>query len=244
MIIDNYLDDLVSGVVNEAEREERANHVSSGKLSASNLGAPLQWQVLKAFGVPEPVKDQYTLRKFARGKDVERWYLDKIKSCVVDDQTFVEYKNVVGYIDADVDTKDWQFPSGIIPLEVKSVTKLKFDRITGSGNFKQGQGPDVSHCYQATLYGLAKASKRFAISYINADDYRLRTYILEVEQYAEAVHKIIERYEKQLATGKVPVFVPEEKWQADKKYNRYPDWSDLNEEQLDEKLEAFKTSKV
>jgi len=69
--IDNYIDNKISKKVVEENKQRELNHVSSGRLSASMLGEPLQWQILKIKGVKPKEIDEYTLRKFIRGKDVE-----------------------------------------------------------------------------------------------------------------------------------------------------------------------------
>ncbi len=229
MKIDNFLDKEIGRQLMEANREERANHKSSGKLSAGALGSPLQWQILKYFKIPEAPKDEYTLRKFKRGKDIEKWYLDAIPN-VQERNFFVEYRGVVGYIDAIVKTEGWDFPIGTAPLEVKSVSNAKFKRIT-----KQ-LGPDRSHCLQGSLYALAMGVDEFPISYIASDDYRVQTYIVSAEERREEIDLIIDRYNLWVARNAVPVFEPEEQWQANPKYNNYPEWSELTGVEIAEKL--------
>lgn len=232
MIIDNYLDREISRQIVKANQEERDGHVSSGKLSASMLGQPLQWQILKSMGVPQKEVDEYVLRKFKRGNDVEDWFLKAIPN-VLERQKFVEYRNVVGYVDSIVDTCDWEFPIGVAPLEVKSVSNMKFKRIVASGQ------PDRGHALQNALYAIAEKKNSFAVSYIATDDYRIQTYILSTADWLPDVDKIIDRYDAQKALGRVPVFVAEEKWQANADYNNYPEWSDLSQEEIDLKLEKF-----
>ena len=48
-------------------KKKKAEHKSSGKLNASNLGKPLQHQVLKLMGVEPTPLDDYTLGVFERG---------------------------------------------------------------------------------------------------------------------------------------------------------------------------------
>lgn len=232
MIIDNYLDRKIGEKLLAENEEERKNHVSSGKLTASMLGQPLQWQILKVMGVPQKPFDEYTLRKFKRGKDIEDWFVKEADA--VETQKDALYRDVVGFIDLIADTRDWDFPSGIIPVEVKSVTNAKFKRITGHGE------PDRSHLLQACLYALSEGTDKFGVTYIAADDLRVVTSIHETADYKVEVDRIIDRFQTQLATGKVPAFVAEEKWQADLKYCNYPEWLELDEKGIEAKLLEFK----
>lgn len=228
MLIDNYIDRKIGETLSKENEEERKNHVSSGKLTASMLGEPLQWQILKVIGVePKPI-DEYTLRKFKRGKDIETWLMTHIGA--IETQKKVEYRDVVGIVDAVCDTKDWDFPKGIIPVEIKSVSNAKFKRIV------KAVAPDRGHCLQACLYALAIGCPHFAVSYVATDDLRVHTFILETEDWREKVDTIINRFEEQHSKAEVPVFIPEEKWQADLKYNKYPEWSNLTEEEIAQKI--------
>jgi hypothetical protein len=229
MKIDQTIDRLVSKKMLEENKQERENHISSGKLSASMLGMPLQWQVLKSIGVPPKEIDEYTLRVFKRGKDIETWLVNQLKD-VVDTQVFVEYRDTIGYIDALVDTKGYEFNEGIIPFEVKSVKNSKFKRIVQQG------GPDHSHLLQNALYALAKKTKSFEVCYVAADDLRILCYVLETKDYEAEINRVIDNYQYQLSNHMVPKFVPIESWQAMPDYNNYPEWSNLTELEIVEKL--------
>lgn len=225
MINDNYIDDYISKIMMEKNKEECDNHKSSGKLSASQLGVPLQWQILKIKGVCQQPFDEYTLRKFQRGKDVEKWFISVVPN-LVEEQKFVEYRNVVGYADTLIDTTTHHFNCGVIPHEVKSVTNEKFKRIIKDGN------ADRSHRLQCGLYALALGKDKFAIDYIASDDYRIKTYIYDTAEIKDEIDGIITRFDKQLATGLVPVFVPEEMWQSSLKYSNYPDFMNKSEDEI------------
>lgn len=240
MFIDSYLDRMIGDKITKANVEERANHKSSGKLSASMLGEPLQWQILKVLGVPPKEIDEYTLRKFKRGKDIEEWFVNHIEP--VEKQKFVEYRNTVGFIDATVYTGQWDSPvqeltglgEGIIPMEVKSTSNAKFKRVVSS------VAPDRGHILQACFYAIATQCPKFAISYVATDDLRVQTYVLDTLNYIPEVEAVITAFEEQLKTGQIPVFVPAEKWQENVKYNKYPDWSNLSHEELQAKFKALK----
>lgn len=235
MIHDSFLDRHIGELLRAADEAKSAKHVPSGRLSASSLGDPLQWQILRAMGVPTEPIDDYTLRKFKRGNDVEEWYLTTIPD-VLARQEEVLYRGVVGYLDSMVETAQWEFPSGKLPLEVKSVSNAKFKRI-------EAQGADDNHKLQCGLYGLAKEAENFAISYIATDDYRVKTFIFKTEDFAKEINQIIARFDKQRATGKVPAFEPVQKWQANAKYNRYPQFSELSAEAATELAHELATIK-
>ena len=69
LTIDNTLNEIIDAKLMAKNKEKEANHKSSGKLSASMLSWPVQWQILKLLGVEQPPYDPYTLRKFKRGND-------------------------------------------------------------------------------------------------------------------------------------------------------------------------------
>lgn len=223
--IDNFIDTKIGELLVLENRKERSEHKSSGKLSASQLGDPLQWQILKALGAEQTEFDEYTLRKFKRGKDIENWVLQYLSP--LEAQKFVEYRDTIGYIDAVCDTKDWQFNVGIVPVEVKSVSNAKFKRITRNG-------PDRGHCLQVGLYSKAMKADHGVICYIASDDLRVRCYIIKTDDYANEIDEVITRFQTQLATGTIPVFQAREKWQADDKYCRYLSFRDKTAEQLAE----------
>lgn len=190
----------------------------SGRLSAGRLGWPIQWMILHTLKVPQKKVDEYTLRKFQRGKDVEerimKWLsLDKT-------QVEVEYRGVVGFVDAVLD----------YPIEVKSVTNMAFKHI-------QKEGPKRGHKLQAMLYAKALGSDTFGVAYVASDDYRVLCF---EEKVTDELDKVIDRYEAQMKLGTVPVFEAEEKWHSMKDYCIYPDWMDLNEEQIAQKLLDFR----
>lgn len=227
-VIDEFIDRKIGQVLLAENAEEQKNHISSGKLSASQLGDPLQWQILKAMGTPTTPFDEYVLRKFKRGKDIEKWVLQFLKTVAQEEgkQDFVVYRDTVGYLDAMCDTSDWDFKHGIIPVEVKSVSNAKYKRVVANG-------PDRSHVLQASFYAIAKGSTHTSVLYVASDDLRVRCYIIEVnEKLREEIENIITKFQTQLATGEIPVFQAIEAWQANDKYCRYLEYRDKTKEQL------------
>ena len=195
------------------------------------LGLPLQWQVLKILGVPARELDDYTLRKFSRGKDVENWLMGFLPES--GKQKFVEYRNCVGYVDALIDASKWEQDHGTIPLEVKSVANMKFRRIEGEN------GADRSHKLQACLYALALKTQKFGVCYVASDDYRVKTFIYETSEVASEVERIISVFEEQMKKRVVPIFEAVEEWQSNLKYCNYPLWIGLSEAELKEKSEEL-----
>ena len=226
---DNYLDRLLSEKL--VAKSEKENYKSSGKLSASKLYWPLQWQILTTqFGLKSHI-DEYTLRKFQRGHDVEEWFVGQIDP--LEKQKFLEYRGVIGYCDSIVDTKDWDTKIGIVPLEVKSVTNAKFKRI-------KSMGADKGHILQNAFYALALGSGYHAITYIASDDYRVFTTIHKTITSQEEIETIIKEFNVAVTSKTIPLFVPREQWQANLKYNNFPEYAGLTEEELKIKYKEIK----
>jgi len=229
MIIDQTIDRAISKMLIDKQVEERSNHISSGKLSASGLGKPLQWQILKTIGVEGKPLDEYVLRFFLRGKTIEDWVLENTPN-VIDKQKLVEYKGAIGYVDAVVDYSNYESQLSILPTEIKSVKNSKYARIMTQGE------PDRSHSLQACMYAMAMNCDKFGIIYIAADDLRLTNWIIDTKKFSKQVDDIIENYNSQMAKGILPAFDPPEKWMSSKQYSDYPDWQDLTEEECQLKL--------
>jgi len=230
-IIDQTIDREIGKKLLELNQIERENHKSSGKFSASMLGNPLQWNILKMIGVPAKELDEYTLRKFKRGKDIEEWLVSHLKD-VVAKQEFVEYRGWIGYADAIVDTKDYEFKFGITPREIKSVTNMAFKYIVQEGEAKP------AHKLQGGFYGLGKSATHFGVDYVASDDLRVQTFVYPVADVKPDIDRIIDENEASLHSGQVPVFEPREKWQGDKLYNNFPDWAGLTQEEIGDKLKS------
>lgn len=231
MIKDSTLDRLIDErlIAQRIARDEA--HKPSGKLSAGMLGQPVQWQILKTIGVPQREIDNYTLRKFLRGEHVEEWLMGHIPG-IIERQKFAEYRGVIGYCDALVDCSTWDSRKGVTPVEVKSVSNMKYKRII------QEAAPDHSHRLQATLYALAFEAEYYCIAYVATDDYRVTCYVCPTESTVSGVEYVIDEYEAATAAGIVPEFEAIESWQKSDKYNNYPDFMSLSEAEIEAKLEA------
>lgn len=202
-----------------ADNAEREAKEPSGRLSASRLGWPLQWQMLHYYKVKGKTIDEYTLRKFVRGSDVEDRIMQWLSPAPDKCQVPVEYRGVVGYMDVELD----------YPIEVKSVTNFAFKHI-------QKEGPKRGHKLQAELYAKARGFDTYGIAYVASDDYRVLCF---EEPVTGEVDKVIDRFEQQVGLGTVPAFSPEEPWHAISEYNPYAEWMKLDEAQIATKLAAM-----
>jgi hypothetical protein len=220
---ETFFDRYIGEVLIKQNEGEKAKHSPSGKLSAGSLGKPLQWQILHYLGVPKKPFDEYVLRKFTRGKDIEDWFIKMIPN-VVEEQKEVEYRDVIGYVDAMIDTKECDHKLGIIPCEIKSVTNLKYKHLV------KNTVADRSHRLQAGFYALATGSDHFAVNYVASDDLRVQTFVYETEGIKDEIDSIIDAFQAQVEKQMVPVFVPIEKWQMRQEYNDYPLYTDLETE--------------
>lgn len=196
-----------------AASEERE---PSGRLSASRLGWPLQWQMLHHLKIPQKPIDEYTLRKFVRGKDVEDRIMKWLAPSPSKMQVPCEYRGVVGIADVILD----------YPIEIKSVTNMAFKHLMKEGT-KEG------HRLQGELYAKALGFTTFGVAYVASDDYRVLCFECTV---TDGVDNIIDEYEAQVAAGTVPVFVAREKWHAIEEYNPYIEWMKLDEGEIAAKL--------
>lgn len=217
---DNTLNRIIGEKLLEANKSDRE---PSGKLSASKLFWPLQWQILTTKLKLKSEFDEYTLRKFQRGKDVEDWFVGQIET--KETQKFLEYRGVIGYCDAIVNTENWDTKIGTVPLEVKSVTNMKFKRI-------EGNEADEGHILQNAFYGLAFGSKHHAITYIASDDYRIYTTIYKTKDSKEQIDNIIDEYEAAIKLDTIPKFEPRIKWQTNLKYNNFPEYAGMSVDEL------------
>lgn len=201
--------------------ENTSQKEPSGRLSASRLGWPLQWQMLHYHKVPQAPVDEYTLRKFARGNDVEERVVKWIGASKT--QVPVTYRGVMGFADVIPDELGY-------PVEIKSVTNRAFQ-------YKQVEGPSRGHKLQGELYAKGLGVNTYAVAYVASDDYRVLCF---EEEVGSEVDKVINRYDAQVKIGTIPVFVAEEGWQELKGYNPYYEWMKLTQEQIDEKLKSLK----
>lgn len=239
-MIENKPEQLITAkVIGDFERdraEHRKNNPKpSGNLTASMLGDPFQWIILKMLGVEQRTPDEYAMRKFKRGEHVEDWFVPFLSP--LETQKEIVYRKVTGKVDAVVDTKDWDHPVGVIPLEVKSVKNAQYKYITGTPR-RPSEGIKRSHRLQACTYALAMEAEHFAVTYIASDDYRTTTFILPTEESKDEVDFVISQAATYLRSGIVPKFQEIEKWQANPQYCKYPSYQYLTEAEILTKLAA------
>jgi hypothetical protein len=226
--IDRTIENHISTLLRQRNEERDASHVPSGRLSASMLNTPVQWQILKNIGVPQKEFDDYTLRKFLRGTEIESWLLDHIPN-LVSQQVEVYYKDCIGYIDAVIDSSVYQQACGLIPLEVKSVSNMKYKRVL--------KDPDKAHLLQAAMYALGMEKDHFGLIYVSTDDLRTHMIIEETKKWKNEVDKMIDEYNEIRNLHIVPTFSAKEEWQKKPDYQNYPDWAKLTAEEIVDKLQ-------
>lgn len=246
--IDKNWDDTIGSLIVKEELVRKQEHESSGKISASMMAQPALDCVLKLLGVPGKGFDPYTLRKFARGNQVEDWFVHKVQQAFPDIafglQRKTEYRDGIGYQDlSEVSYR----PDGYIPHEVKSVTNAKYKRIS-EGAWKTGPDgkkvkgqpePDMGHVYQAAWYALAEGSPYFYIHYIAADDLRITTFKLETADYQEMIDTHINLITASLSIGLLPEYVPFLGWHGIPQYAAYPEFCGLSSAQAEALLKEL-----
>lgn len=221
------------------EREE--SHKASGKLSASMLYQPLRFQVLKTIGVPRREIEPYVLGKFKRGNDVEDWYVSMLNKMgvLIEAQKEVEYRGVVGLVDAVVNSDKMYFKQGTMPHEVKSVTNAKLKRIAKTE-------VDYHYKLQACLYALALETDYYSVDIVSAEDLRPNVYVFDTKELKDDVDDIIDNYEKAMkefeASGKIPAFEanPQVKWTANPNYSMFNEfWMTASDKEIGKMLEKM-----
>jgi hypothetical protein len=248
----DYAEELYNVLCNEPD-----TYVETGLISGSKLGyAPLT-AILKMIGVSTEF-DGYTLGKFRRGHDLEmdiitllwgtppaegEWYATKrgTKACW-------QYRPEVGYRGTSV-TMDLieDFGEYYVIHEIKSATKMSWDKTAGAGyskwvRTKKGEQvyPEVKphNAIQSALQGLVPMDKpvnEVLIHYINADDYRIITFKIDPEDYREQIDHDINAILEAFTTKILPEYTP--RWGWDKgKYNNFVDYEKLSSAQIREKL--------
>lgn len=215
------LDILIARKLRKEHEVKKAEHTPSGKLSAGQLSKPLLEQVLKIIGVPEKPIDDYTLRLFKRGNQVEEWVVSMLGDG--EEQKEVDYKGVIGYVD--------KIMNGV-PIEVKSTKASQW-------KWLRKDGAKWSHKLQAGLYALAEGSDTYKVLYVAADDFRTFTYLGHTKAIKPEIDEIINEVKLQLIRGELPAFVPREDWHAKdiySKYSPYPEFISLEPELAMKKL--------
>lgn len=219
----------------DIEKQRSQDHISSGRLSASMLGQPLQWQILKWLGVTPTPDDIYTQLIFRRGRDVEDFIVDILKKKHdLKDQTKCLYKDVIGFLDVLIEFADGNSEA----IEIKSTNSMAFKHILKEGKAKRG------HALQGALYGLALDLPEFNICYVNTDNYQIRNFRYKTKDYKKQIDQIIDDYEACKKRREIPVFQEIERWNKLKQYCKYPDFLNKEKEELYTIAEVLYSSKI
>lgn len=253
-------------------KAKQAGRERSGAISGGKLGKPTLWAVLDMIGVPDEL-DPYLLGKFQRGNDVEARAINFLTNIPVQDimdildgnvenpgwivvpagsilggevylQRPVGYRGGVGFVDLSQRITPDQ---PIIDHEVKSVTKMAYDKVAASGRSatkKVGDQrvtgkpePYYHHEIQLAYYCLGDGIHRSFLHYFNADDYRLTTFALNPLDYKEEIDKEIDDIQAVFLTKQLPSFEGFLPFHKLKNYWSYTEWNELTPQQMIEKLE-------
>jgi len=249
----------------ELVRRDRAiTREPSGKISGGKMGLPTLWAVLDMLGELRPEFDEYTLGKFQRGHDVEArtinfltglniQYITDILDGVIENPGWTKlednnilsgevylqlpqgYRGGVGYVDLAQRTPEGE----TIYHEIKSSTKMAFDKVAATGRSKAGTpAPYDHHSLQLSYYCLGNGVKRGFIHYMNADDYRVCSFALAPEDYRLEIEKEIDDIQAAFELKILPPFEPLFEFQRSRGYQAYGDeWNLLSPAQLMTKLE-------
>jgi len=63
-----------------------------------------------------------------------------------------------------------------------------------------------------------------------------------VRDIAPEVEEIIDRFQCQMLLKQIPVFKAEEEWQKRPEYQQYPEWANLNQDEIDAKAKELNIS--
>lgn len=266
----------------DIQEKKNQNYTSSGLISGGKLGKPALWQVLSLLGFVKEF-DEYTLGKFQRGNDVEARainmltdipmdYINQIlsgdvadpgwipipKGAMLEGEVYLQmkggYRGGIGFIDLAQRT-----PTGrVIYHEVKSSTKMAYDKVAASGASKTKKeygyvggkrtviketpnkpDPYVHHALQVAYYALGDEVTTAFLHYFNADDYRLISFAINPNDYKEEIDKEIDDIQMAFITKQLPPFVVLQEFHKIKNYQDFGDeWNQLTPDEALKKLEV------
>lgn len=190
------------------------NHKPSGKLSASCLSWPVQWQILKWLGKPQQKPLNYGAMR--RGVMAERHIIELLADEPnIKTQVYVQYRGVVGYLDLLI---------GDDVVEIKS---------KGHKGFTALKDAQRAHALQACLYALALEKDEFGVLYIDADTYETKLFTYRTSRWSPLVERIIDNFESAkktfVSTNMVPGFVGLERTHNLAIWNNYPEYAKYTE---------------
>lgn len=221
----------ITRLLNEQHEEKDP----SGRMSATRLLWPTQWQILWKLQAKPKEFDINSLRNFARGKQCEDWLNDVFPPKIEGNVDLLEYRGFVGYPDRIDDGKFWGVPHDVVN-EIKSVMSDKWYRMF---NIREGDGVQYGHILQACLYALALKLDHFAVTYLQADKLRCRSYVFSTNQFKDDVDEQIDLYEAALAEETIPKFSAKQEWQKSSKYNMYPRYMDMTPKELEREFKRL-----
>lgn len=146
---------------------------------------------------------------------------------------------------------------GLIIHEIKSATKSAYDYVAavGKGKFDyqynyttkkrertgtRAPEPKEHNSIQVASYALSQWEKpvlRTVLHYINADDYRMISFMIDPQLYKPEIDREIDAVQFAFETKQLPKFEPLYKWQQGK-YNSFEEWEKLSEPELMAKLKG------
>lgn len=222
---------LIQAMVAEQRREE-----PSGRMSASRLTWPTQWQILWKLKVPPSQEDWEVkpnkintlhFRHFARGKQCEDWLEKTMPPMKAQEE--VHYRGWVGYADR-IDTGSLFGVDSAVVTEVKSVKADKWYKMF----VNPGDGPQYDHVLQANFYAMGLNLPQYVVCYLRSDTMETRTYLYNVDEYRKDVDEQIDLYDQAVDSGTIPVFKAKVEYQKNPKYNMYSEYMDWTPKQLQE----------
>jgi hypothetical protein len=253
--------DKIHEKLKDEEAAKQAAYTRSGLISGGKLGQPTLWAVLDILGVPRDF-DPYLLGKFRRGNDVEARAIDFLTGIDISQveagatvsapetailtgdfiwQATAGYRGGVGFVDLAQ-----LAPSGNIFHEVKSATKMAYDKVAATGRSK-GNAPEpyYHHCIQLAYYCIGEGVTRGFLHYFNADDYRLTSFAINPLDYKEEIDKEIDDIESVFLSQQLPSFEAFLPYHKAYRHSTYPEWNSLTPQQATDKLkreypEAYK----
>ena len=246
----------------QKHKESREAHVASGLISGGKLANPTLWTVLDILGLRKEF-DGYTLGKFQRGHDVEarainfltglpvQYIMDildgvidnpgwiAVKGAVIEGEVYLQlksgYRGGTGFVDLAQRTHTGR----TVYHEIKSSTKMAYDKVAATGRSSKGKpAPYDHHCIQLAYYCLGDGVATAFVHYFNADDYRLTSFSINPGDYQDEIDKEIDDIQAAFLTKSLPPFEALLDFHKIKNYQAYGDeWNALSPEQMLTKLQ-------
>lgn len=260
--------DQIAKKLTDENQAKQAERERSGLISGGKLAQPTLWAVLDILGVDKEFSP-YLLGKFRRGNDVEDRAIEFLTGIdapktpndapvIVTEDSGVSrpilagkfwlqhksgYRGGVGFVDM-AQANDASLDTPNIYHEVKSSTKMSYDRVAAAGRYKgevnveKGIGvPYYHHAVQLAYYCLGDNVNTAFLHYFNADDYRLTTFSINPLDYKEEIDKEIDDIQAVFLTKQLPPFEGFLDWHKQYKKDTYGEWNDLTPDQMMQKLQ-------